>query len=408
MTEQRYIRPIKARCLERVVRGYEDRTGGLQVRYFGSCTVEGRGQVPGISASVPDNYIVDDVDYCARVVDVPKATGRVLYGGYLRHQWGHFLLNSTARLWPLFTGAVDDVERIVFFSDGADCTISGNMARFFELAGIADKVEVAASGHFSAAEVIVPDIALEHPVFFSREFMAPFDAVRRAVSGGVQTARTHRVFLTRSALPGASKNEVGIGDVDRFFAANGYEVISPERLSLDELIKTLSEARTVASVSGSLAHNFVFADRATEFVVVERTAVVNDYQVGLGLAMGIEQTYVDAFRLPWPARATGSVFLYGDTECLRRFAAGQGMTPPTFGLDPGDEVQRFARRCRREYGYDMSLREYEIDVAEAVAEAVAESAAYYRPWLDGRHALFLSDYFSLRFWLRRAKRLLDR
>jgi len=332
----------------------------------------------------------------------------MMYGGYLRSQWGHFLMNSTARLWPLFTGAVTDVDRIVFFSDSADCSVKGNMARFFELAGIADKVEVVKSGRFSAAEVIVPDIALEHPLFFSREFMTPFDALRRAVPGDNQAVRTRRVFMTRSGLPGASKNEVGIDDVDRFFAANGYDVISPERMTLDELVMVLAEACTVASVSGSLAHNFVFADPGTEFVVVERTAAVNDYQVALGLAKGIEQTFVDAFRLPWPARATGNVFLYGDTECLRLFAAERGMTKPLFRLSPGAEVRCFARRFRREYGYDMSLREYELNVAPAVAEAVMESAEYYRPWLDGRCALFPTDYLGLRFWLRRIKKLMRR
>ncbi|MDE6428697.1 MAG: glycosyltransferase family 61 protein, partial [Muribaculaceae bacterium] len=311
-----YLRPKKAEVYRRLSGDYIDRTGDLRIDEHEDVVLTPLGQLAGASTdSDLADVIIDDCDFCASIkksgsgAAAGRINGRVLYGGYFRSQWGHFLMNTTSRLWPLFTGAIQGVDKILFFSDNNQDVIPqrGNYREFLELAGILDKV-VIVSGTVEVESLIVPEMAFEHTLYFSKEARAVFDAVRESAMDSSSGEFSDKVFLTRSSLPGAARDEINISKLDELFLRNGYQIVSPEKVSLRQLINILNRAGHIASVSGSTAHNFVFAARDAEFIIVERTAVVNVYQIGIDLICGIRPILIDAYRLPQIAPATGRLF----------------------------------------------------------------------------------------------------
>ncbi|MBD5362072.1 MAG: glycosyltransferase family 61 protein [Bacteroides sp.] len=409
-----YLRPKKAGVYRRISGDYVDRTGDLRIDEHEDVVLTPLGQLAGASTdSGLADVIIDDCDFCASIKkSAPGAAvrinGRVLYGGYFRSQWGHFLMNTTSRLWPLFTGAIQGVDKILFFSDNNQDFIPqrGNYREFLELAGILDKVFIV-SGAVEVESLIVPEMAFEHTRYFSSEARAVFDAVRESAMETSPGEFSDKVFLTRSSLPGAARDEININKLDELFLRNGYQIVSPEKVCLRQLINILNRAGHIASVSGSTAHNFVFAGRDAEFIIVERTAVVNVYQIGIDLICGISPILIDAYRLPQIAPATGRLFLYGATGQLEEFISARGWSGHTFDCNDKarkKELSGFLKRYKRLYGYSTGIAEWEIGHSEAISEAYVESYAYYQPWLERRVPVLLADYFSPVCLYRRLRR----
>lgn len=368
---------------------YTDISGTLCVRLHNDVKVEPLMQIPGISESHRDDIIIDDCDFCARLQSADSDSifleGNTLYGGYIRSQWGHFLLNTLARLWYLKSDISPGFDHILFFADkNVKLPLKGNYKEVFELLGISDKV-IIADAPVSVHRLIVPDIALEHPVKYSTEFLSPFLTIKERINRTKPRSYSTKVFLTRSRLPKASRNEINIEYLDRFFADNGYEIVAPEQLSVSELTHKLHSASVIASVSGSTAHNFLFAPNDARFIVIERSAACNPFQIPIDMLTGNNHTYIDSFVLPRIAPATGSLFLYSATAQLQQFISDNSMLPHRFPQSESarrNELRRFLWRYRRLYRHTIGLSLWDIDNAPAVAEAYICSEPLYIKWLS--------------------------
>lgn len=363
--DTRFLRPLKAAKMKEIAAKFEDRSGLLQVRHFNNIRLTAIGQHPGASYGNHDDLFVDDCDFCVRFSGadtIPPSKecltihGKVLYGGYLRNQWGHFLLNTTARLWPLFSPGCPlppEFDKILFFSDSPDIdTLSGNFLRYMTLAGLADKIVITDKEAHIPGELIVPDISLEHPDWYAREFLD----IHRKVTAEALLLRPDiqafpkKIFLTRSRLPNANENELELSRIDDFFISAGFSILYPEKLDLVTFIHYMQNAEEIAIISGSLAHNTLFARSDAKVYIIERTAYCNIYQVALSLISPPHPLCIDAFWLPENAPGVGQLFLYGFTPQLIRFANDKGIPVPENHKVTLGTLQRFVDRFYTLYG----------------------------------------------------------
>jgi len=156
---------------------------GGRITEYKDVVISAKGQCPMVEYR--SDYLIDDCDYysvinCEKSVSIKlKFDGITVYGGYLRKIWGHFLVNSTARLWPIFSNKITNYDRIVFFAENDnECELKGNYREFFELAGIIDKVIVIPQTDCAFSDIIVGDVAFEMGVSYSAEFLNIFNFVR--------------------------------------------------------------------------------------------------------------------------------------------------------------------------------------------------------------------------------------
>lgn len=68
-----------------------------------------------------------------------------------------------------------------------------------------------------------------------------------------------KIYFNRSKLSKANGNEFGLESIDDFYHKNGYMVLSPEKITLSQIIYYVRNAKICASLSGSLPHNMLFA-----------------------------------------------------------------------------------------------------------------------------------------------------
>ena len=108
-----------------------------------------------------------------------------------------------------------------------------------------------------------------------------------------------------------------------FFVAKGYDVISPEELSLTEQISLVSGAEKIACTLGTLAHWLLFCRPNTEITVLTRVDyTVLPPQCLINEAKQADWHIVDvSMNLFWGKRVGYSVVLLGPNKHWRKFVA---------------------------------------------------------------------------------------
>lgn len=85
-----------------------------------------------------------------------------------------------------------------------------------------------------------------------------------------------KLILGRSQLAKAIENDYGTIEIEQFFKDNGFVAIFPEKITLVQLIGYLANAREVMVISGTLAHNMLFAPCGSRLIVIEKYPNINN------------------------------------------------------------------------------------------------------------------------------------
>lgn len=409
-----YLRPFKAMQSQETYSRLANKTGNLKVQEFRDCILRTDYSRDGEKYKNQDNVYTCTSGVWAQITppdlynpDIQYVKGCTLFGGFYIAMWGHFLMETLARVWYLYQDNVEKIDKIIFVSDTPNYSgLHGNIARFLELTGWKDKIEIVASD-IRCDRLIVPEMAITH-FSYAKEFISVFDAVRANVLGNISHGQeeTSKIFLTRSKLKDADKNEINITYLDRFFADNGYRILSPERFSLDKLIIELSSASELCSINGTLAHNVLFAPRGIRFNIIERHGFINSWQMVSNIVASTPAYYIDCYELPAMSNPIGSLFLYQSTDCMRRWARDSHLQEPCFPSSSKKrkkELRQFLKRCKLLNGHTPYFLPFDIKRGTVYAEAINDCEHIYAKWTRRQEPLFLSDYFSFRchknWWL---------
>ena len=407
-----YLRPYKAECAKSEWDNYLNRTHQLTIQHFANVKLRAMGQCPGIQPL--ENRFIDDCDFYSEIVETPceitKIDGNVLYAGYFRLSWGHFLMNSTARLWPLFTSG-DRYDKIVFFCESNETPeLKGNFLEFFRLLGIENKCVFLSPSIYEFEKITMGEIALEIGRYYSSEFMLPFEAIKSKVleTAVKKTEIVKGIILSRSNWNDNQSVQLNVKNIENTFIANGYKSVSPETTSLSDLITLMDSADCIVSFSGSTAHNILFA-RNKKLIVLERCAANNIYQIGIEKITGGEYVPIDCFYQPLLVSSTDNLTIYAFTSQFKSFVCKYEMELP--GDDNTDSKKEFKRLLtiyRRRYGYSVGLNSWEVPQFPAIAEAYFESYQRYGKYLERQVPIMWFDWFSPRVYLRMLRNLLKR
>lgn len=377
-----FLPPLKGLRLKQQYASIECRPlkdDGYKIRSLKNVTLSPRGFIANASENPMPERIIEDCDLCTDITEATevKSHERVMYCGYFQSKWGHFLLNSISRLWyMLFDSRFD--KYLFFTTDDGPDSITGNYLEFFELLGIADRVELH-KGPVTCQEVVIPELGLSFPFTYSAEYIDLIKVVKKAAiakTKGETATKGNPIFLTRSNLPKSSRYEIGINMLDDFFASNGFSIISPEKLTLSQLITSIESAPIVASVAGSTAHNLIFGNATQQSYIMERTPYFNFGQPLISKAIGSETTYIETCLSPSTAAYGLGPFMYYPTEWFKQFSVKKSM-PFDFSDYISEKVvnnnlRKYFRACESNYGRKQIFEGW----LDNQAEIYARSARY--------------------------------
>lgn len=280
-----------------------------------------------------------------------ESDDEVLFLGYTISHWGTFLVDFTRRLWGIFElpGSVKVAFCGVGFEKG---TFGANEERCYEFLkhlGLdrASVIDVRNPTRFK--RVYVPQLGWKRKEWIAPEYALTFRKARESLLASSRGKRDlpGKVYLSRTRF--RPRKEHGEAVIERCFSSNGFEVIHPETLSLDEQMLIFSHADVIASLEGTVAHNILFAKPEAKQVIIRKQSEVNERQPLFNRVVGEDATYIDCFYEPFPCYPIShddGPFLLLFNRNLKQFLRDNDMAySPTAALGNVLSLARYLVTC---------------------------------------------------------------
>ena len=225
--------------------------------------------------------------------EVEHIPGEAVYAGLAFKHFGHFLLESTNRLWwPVlehFTGP------IVFQNTFGRDRVPRWARSFFDLLGWGDRIMVVDRA-VSFDRVIVPHSAFTIRKMVHANFRAPFVAAGKAAERNARAVEdivredAAGAYLSRTRY--ALRQSRGEQRVERAFERNGFDIFYMEDLPFEQQILVMRRYQTIAGIAGSAFHTMLFGDDSRNAIYINRDYDINENFFMIDELMGNRGTYL--------------------------------------------------------------------------------------------------------------------
>lgn len=258
--------------------------------------------------------VYDDFDNSnIRIVDKTA----VFLGYYIGH-FGHFLVESTSRLWYCLNNINPDYDYIFIPVTGYDFNFKpGN--DFLELFGFRDNQIKFIQEPTRYKKIIIPEQAWGLCSQYNEKIIEVFDKVASKVS----PIKNSKIYLSRTKLD--FNNMFGEEDIEKVFKKNGYKIVYPEQLDLKTQIALVKGADEVAGVSGSAMHLLLFAENCTKATFINKLEVVNPIQIVINHMKKINAFFIKAEIGFLPVLMGSGPFWIGFTKELVKYFADNNL-----------------------------------------------------------------------------------
>lgn len=335
---------------------------------------------------------------------------KVVYCGYLVKHWGHFLVEAVARLW-YFLEQDSSIDKYVFFlNENEQREIRGNYRIFLELLGIWEKLEFI-NQPTTYREVLIPELAFHCRNHYSQKFLDIYDTVAENITVKPEWPVHEKLYYSRSQLAKGLDFEFGLEVLDEFYEKNGYTILYPEKVPLDEMIHYIRNSKVVATLSGSLPHNMLFARNGQRLEIVERCVLNNDFQTNINRMRQLQVAYIDA-NIPVYTIDMVGPFIMGYNDCMEHFAADHGYQAPRAAYTSAAYMKKcfvsYMKSYQDLYRYNWFMDDWYAEHADYLYEAYQAGHKYFGDYLDGKRPFLWHHYFEFHYWKQFIKRLLKR
>ena len=417
--DDQYLRPKKAAALRRWHEAKLEVRESLEVWQGNNATILplrkdsrvqfGLGGVVDADGNYVDlSAIPDRVQFAYEFNDPEYRDEKVVYCGYMINHWGHFLIEAVCRLW-YFLENDPTIDKYIFFLDeNEQREIKGNYREFLQLLGVWNKIEFI-NKPITFREVLVPELALRTHTYYYPKYREMFDVIADNVIPDPAWETPEKIYYSRGQFAKGIPFEFGYDMLDAFFAQNGYTVLYPEKVPLSQMIHYIRNSKVVASLSGSLPHNMLFARNGQKVEILERCTINDDNQVDLNRIRELHVVPIDANIPIYPINFVGP-FIMGYTPELQRFAEDNGYTPP----DEKYLSEKYLKKCfvnymkayKDLYRYNWFMYDWYDQFADTMIEAYQAGHKFFGDYLDGKRPFLWHHYFELHYFTQIIKRLL--
>ena len=253
----------------------------------------------------------------------------VIYLGMFYRVWGHDLTDNIRRVWFLksdtFKSEFKNCPLVYIpYKDGT-YTIEKqpSLKRLLEILEVDLDNLQPITQPTQYDKIILPDGSFSSPHLFSNykvekgftaEYRETIDHVRNFAFKNRSPTSIKKIYFFNG------RRGVGEERIAEYFKSKGYDVVSPEKLSLDEQLNLLINAESFASVGCSAAHNSLFCRDDTETIFIPRTATKFDYyQEIINQVHPLNVNYVDSVFSVFSRGIALGLHCYIISKQLKRF-----------------------------------------------------------------------------------------
>lgn len=205
--------------------------------------------------SVPDNYMDCDA---------------VFLGNAYPH-FGHFLLEHLNRAWGISKIKSKNIKYVLI--DNQNLGAKQWMIDFLKCAGIKENDILILNKSMRFNKIFVPSQSLNIVSgWYGAEFKDVFDVMRK---NSKSNTVYDKVYVSRAKLPDDMR-VWGEEKIQHIFEKNGFTVIYPETMPLQEQIAIISHAKVLAGCAGTALHLALTMHDGTRVIQLNRTSAIKD------------------------------------------------------------------------------------------------------------------------------------
>ncbi|GBR45988.1 glycosyltransferase 61 family protein [Neokomagataea thailandica] len=239
---------------------------------------------------------------------------KAIFGGVAFDHFGHFLLESTARLWAL--SEYKDYSWI-FLTTGQE-KLPDYQVGFLEILGLNKEKIIVVGDLISVNELFIPHTSFTYHHYASSAYRDTFRRAQIPDSGRAQ----RRIFISRKNMKIAMT--IGESDLENVLSDDGWEIVYPELLSPLEQVQIFHEDNIILGLQGSAMHLSLFAPPGRKVIHLCRGQGYRGYYL-LDDLMDADAIYFDSMvKTELPSKPIAGPFLL-DIGAALSFLFEQGL-----------------------------------------------------------------------------------
>lgn len=235
--------------------------------------------------------------------EIENISGTYLYGGMLYGHFGHFLCESTARLWALdhVDMAIDGIIFIPKRIPGWPAKKIRHHAKFFAALGL-DTVNM----HASSTPVRVERLIVPPQGFGTRDMIEGAPEYRQYMKenlgADIAADGPKKLYISRSELFSKRGSILGEKTLEKHLIAQGYTVFHPQQHDIDVQIAHYKAASVIVSLDGSALHLAAYLAQPDQKIAVlnrRPSDIITDFSAQYLKFANIEPLLINAVSRFW-------------------------------------------------------------------------------------------------------------
>ena len=295
-----------------------------------------------------------------------------------------------------------------FVDENEERSVKGNYQEFFRLLNIWDKVEII-NKPTTYREVIVPELSFFCMRYYSQQYLDIFDTITNNAAVDPTWTPMEKIYFTRSSFAKGNNYDFGLESLDSFFANNGFFLLAPETITLSQMIFYIRNAAEIATISGSVHHNMLFAKSGTKLTIIERLVINVDYQVCINRARQLQVTPIDANYHLYPVDTCGP-YVVGCNHILKRYITDNQLNPPDAMYMSekyrDDCFKQYMASYQDNYRYRWFMAHWYAEICDSLYEAYEDNYPYFKDYIDGNKPCLPEHKYQIHYIKQALKRVL--
>jgi len=214
--------------------------------------------------------------FTAKVMNGQKSThtyrrekGTTIYGGWIFPHYGHFLTETLSRIHAI--SAYPNSKVIFDVFDGHEVrTLNKPWAQQLLAAVGVERERIL----FSTERRVFEKIIFPSQSLILHRGVSTLE--QKKIWASLEPRRSNavpfrKIYISRSRLQQNKRPLINEVELEKLLSFHGFEIIYPERMTVYEQIKVLSEADLLVGPSGTAIHNCVFMKEGTRVISLTTT-----------------------------------------------------------------------------------------------------------------------------------------
>ncbi len=195
--------------------------------------------------------------------DLPLLPGRHIYLGWFFNHYGHFMLESLARCWPLLK--IHDYDGYIFHLHIRAAQPSERLFAFFDLLDIPREKLVFVTRDMRVEELHIPSQQAVLARAIGPEMLRLYQHLGQAAWERLGRPQyPPRLYISRRLLASDMRHACNEYLLERHFRQQGYSILHPQLIPPTEQLARFHACRRLAGLEGSGLHNVLFARNPEE------------------------------------------------------------------------------------------------------------------------------------------------